>query len=216
MNTMTRCSVVRGSLGQVAPGALARPYIADAAGTTATVWVGQGFVGAPETILPQNAWNDRLVEVSDVVEAQMSRLSETALLASSFYNSVTKQRSLYLAPVEQACAPFHIWGDLVGKAGFDLKDAPRTWDAFRGFFKPMQAALRAKGTGLGSGAGRTGVGPVSCRCHQDDAGCGRGQGVQTCRRDRREVHLRVDWPRRRAPEEPLDTFRVGMDVQIQK
>jgi multiple sugar transport system substrate-binding protein len=188
--------VVRGSLGLITTGALARPYIADAAGTTATVWAGQGFVqeedaafqktvadyeklsgnkieysimpfqalnqkaisaltsgevpdlifhAAPETILPQNAWNDRLVDVSDVVEVQKSRLSETALLSSSFYNSVTKQRSFYLAPVKQACAPFHIWGDLVRKAGFDLKDAPKTWDAFWDFFKPMQAALRAKG-----------------------------------------------------------------------
>jgi multiple sugar transport system substrate-binding protein len=103
------------------------------------------FHDAPATILPQNAWDDRLEDVSDIVEQQKAGLSETAVLASSFYNSVTKKRAFYMVPIKQACAPFHVWGDLVQKAGFDLKDAPKTWDAFWDFFKPMQAALRAKG-----------------------------------------------------------------------
>jgi multiple sugar transport system substrate-binding protein len=117
--------------------------------------------GAPETILPQNAWDDKLVDVSDVVEEYKSQLSETALLASSFYNSVTKRRSFYLAPVKQACAPFHIWGDLVTKAGFKLADAPKTWDAFWEFFKPVQTELRAKGMRkiYGTGLQITTVGP---------------------------------------------------------
>ncbi len=196
MTFVSRRSVIRGSLGVAATGILSRPYIANAAATTAVVWVVQGFVpeedeafkktvadyeklsgnkidysimpfmalnqktisaltsgtvpdlifhDAPASILPQNAWNDRLVDVSDVVESQKSRLSETAVLGSSFYNSVAKRRSYYLCPVKQACEPFHIWGDLVTKAGFNLADAPKTWDAFWSFFKPVQKELRAKG-----------------------------------------------------------------------
>jgi multiple sugar transport system substrate-binding protein len=196
MKNVSRRSVFTGSMGLVAAGALARPHIALATGSTAVVWAGQGFVqeedvafrktvadyekqsgnkielsimpftalnqktiaaltsgdvpdlifhGAPETILPQNAWDDKLVDVSDIVEPYRSRLSETALLASSFYNSATKKRAFYLAPVKQACAPFHIWGDLVRKAGFKLSDTPKTWDAFWDFFKPVQTALRAQG-----------------------------------------------------------------------
>jgi multiple sugar transport system substrate-binding protein len=103
------------------------------------------FHDAPATILPQNAWNDKLVDVSDIVEVYKSQLSETAILNSSFYNGATKKRAFYLVPVKQACAPFHIWGDLVTKAGLNLADAPKTWDAFWDFFKPTQAALRAKG-----------------------------------------------------------------------
>ena len=119
MNSMSRRSVIRGSLSLAATGALARPYIANAATATAIVWQVQGFVpeedaafrktvadyekasgnkielsvmpfmalnqkaisaitggdvpdlifhDAPATILPQNAWNDKLVDVSDVVE----------------------------------------------------------------------------------------------------------------------------------------------------
>jgi multiple sugar transport system substrate-binding protein len=41
--------------------------------------------------------------------------------------------------------PFHIWNSLVEKAGFKLSDAPKTWDAFWDFFKPMQKELRGKG-----------------------------------------------------------------------
>jgi multiple sugar transport system substrate-binding protein len=196
MERMGRRSMIRGSLGVAATGILARPYIANAAATTATVWQVQGFVpeedaafrktvadyekasgnkiensimpfmalnqkaisaitsgsvpdiifhDAPATILPQFAWNDKLVDVSDVVEAQKSKLSETALLNASFYNSVTKRRAFYLAPVKQACAPFHVWGDLVAKAGLKLADAPKTWDAYWSFFKPAQKELRAKG-----------------------------------------------------------------------
>ena len=103
------------------------------------------FHDAPATILPQNAWDNKLVDVSDVVESLSSQFSETALLNSTFYNSATKQRSFYMVPIKQAVAPLHIWGDLVAKAGFRLSDAPKTWDAFWDFFKPVQKELRAKG-----------------------------------------------------------------------
>lgn len=103
------------------------------------------FHDAPTTLLPQNAWDDKLEDISDVVETQKSKLSATALLNASFYNSRTKKRAFYLAPIKQACAPFHIWGDLVVKAGFDLKNAPKTWDAFWDFLKPVQTSLRSKG-----------------------------------------------------------------------
>jgi multiple sugar transport system substrate-binding protein len=103
------------------------------------------FMDAPYTILPQNAWDNKLVDLNDIVEPNKSKLTETALLNSTYYNAVTKQRSFYLAPVKQSTSPFHIWGDLVTKAGFKLSDAPKTWDAFWDFFKPMQKELRAKG-----------------------------------------------------------------------
>ena len=101
---------------------------------------------APSTILPQNAWNDKIGgRQRRRRAAQVASSAHTALLSSSYYNSVTKQRGYYLAPLSQGAEPFHIWGDLVEKAGFKLSDAPKTWDAFWDFFKPMQKPLRAKG-----------------------------------------------------------------------
>src|SRR6516165_342712 len=43
MDRLTRRSMLRGSIGLAAAGAIARPYVANAAATTATVWWVQGF-----------------------------------------------------------------------------------------------------------------------------------------------------------------------------
>ena len=184
------------ALGIAAGATLGRPYIANAAAKTATVWVNQGFVpqedeafrkvaadymkesgnkldysimpfmaqnqktisaltsgdvpdlifmDAPATILPQNAWQTKIVDVTDVVTPYESQLTETAKLCSAFHNKTTGKRSYYLCPIKQACVPFHIWGSLVEQAGLKLSEAPNTWDAFWDFFKPAQKALRAKG-----------------------------------------------------------------------
>ena len=197
MSTLSRRSVLRGSVSLVAAATLGCPYVANAAAKTATVWWTQGFVReeddaferlvveyqkqsgnvidhslvpfaplmqkivsaltsgdvpdvlthdiAEQAVVPQNAWNDKLVDLTDVVETQKQHYHPTALLASQYYNNVTKKRSYYYAPYKMAVLPFHIWGSLVEQAGFKLSDAPKTWDAFWDFFKPMQKELRAKG-----------------------------------------------------------------------
>ncbi|HZK88661.1 MAG TPA: ABC transporter substrate-binding protein [Stellaceae bacterium] len=91
------------------------------------------------------AYQDKLIDVSDVVETQKAQYSETALLSADCYNSVSKRRSYYGVPYVGATLPFHVWNSLVEKAGYKLADAPKTWDAFWDFFKPMQAKLRAQG-----------------------------------------------------------------------
>src|SRR5215470_6556064 len=197
MARLDRRSLLRGSLGAAAVASLGRPFLANAAATTVTVWWPQGFVKeedigfravvegyekasgnkvdhtlipfaplmqkivgaltigdvpdvmshdtAPATVIPQNAWNDRLVDLSDVVGAQKAHYHPTALLASQYYNNVTKKRSVYYAPFKTSVSPFHIWNSLVEKAGYRISDAPKTWDAFWDFFKPMQKKLRDKG-----------------------------------------------------------------------
>src|SRR5712671_1938460 len=139
MARLTRRSVIRGSIGLVAAGTLARPYIANAAATTAEVWWVQGFVqeedvafkkivadyekasgnkidyriipfapgrqkivaamtsgivpdmftNNPAEIVAIYAWDDRLVDVSEVVETQKEEYSETSLLNTYCYNNVT-------------------------------------------------------------------------------------------------------------------------------
>ena len=92
---------------------------------------------ADQAILPQNAWDDKMVEVSDVVETQKDNYSPSVYLASQYYNNATKKRGAYFIPYKTAVLPFHIWNSLVEKAGFKMADAPNTWDAFWDFFKPM-------------------------------------------------------------------------------
>jgi multiple sugar transport system substrate-binding protein len=194
MTHITRRAVLRSSLAVAAAGSLARPFIANAAAKTATVWWTQGFVPEEDTafkkvvedyqkqsgntidyslipfaplmqkivsaitssdvpdlishdindavLVPQNAWDDKIVDATDVIEAQKDKLHPTILLGTQYYNNVSKKRGTYLIPFKTACVPLHIWSSLVEKAGFKVADAPKTWDAFWDFFKPMQPKLR--------------------------------------------------------------------------
>jgi multiple sugar transport system substrate-binding protein len=195
MSGLNRRSMLRSSLAIAAGAALARPYIANAAATTATAWMVQGFAheedvamkkiiadyekesgntidytivpyaphrqkvisamtsGTVPDLFPANpaevaalfAWQGKLVDVSDVVATQKAHYNNTALLSAYCYNNETKQRGFYGVPSTGATFIFHIWNSLVEKAGYKLSDAPKTWDAFWDFFKPVQNKLRAQG-----------------------------------------------------------------------
>jgi multiple sugar transport system substrate-binding protein len=213
MARLTRRSLIRDSLGLMTVGALAQPYIAKAAATTAEVWWPQGFVPEEDTaikkivadyekasgnkielsiapfapqrqkivaamqtgtvpdLFPNNpgeiialyAWDDKLVDVGDVIEPQKGQFVDTALLNSYCYNKAEKKRSYYGVPVTTGCLPNHIWRPLVEKAGFNMEDIPKTWDAFYDFFKEVHKKLRAQGIrnvyGLGLNVTTNGVDP---------------------------------------------------------
>jgi multiple sugar transport system substrate-binding protein len=99
----------------------------------------------PSEILQIYGWQDRWVDVSDVVETQKSLYSETALSSAQAYNNVTKKRSTYGVPLRAAVVPCHIWKSLVEKAGMKIADLPKTWDAYFDFFKKVQDSLRKQG-----------------------------------------------------------------------
>ena len=103
------------------------------------------FHDAPENFLPQNAWDDKLVDVTDVITPHESQLSETAKLCSTFYNRAAKKRSYYLCPIKQGATPFHVWGNLVERAGLKMADIPKDWDGVWSYLKQAQAPLRSKG-----------------------------------------------------------------------
>lgn len=195
MELVTRRSVLRASAALAASGALARPHIANAAATTATVWWTQGFIQAEDvafrklaadyektsgnkldfTIVPYaplrqkevsaitshvvpdvmeaadyffvalNAWNDSLLDVTDVVETQKSHFMDIATRSMYNYNRAQKKRSYFGVPMKASAATFHIWKSLVEKAGHKVSDIPNKWDEFIDFFKPMQKVLRDKG-----------------------------------------------------------------------
>jgi multiple sugar transport system substrate-binding protein len=195
MTALSRRSVLRGSLVAAAAGLLARPYVANAAATTAEVWWAQGFVpeedagfkkvvadygkasgntidlsivpfaplrqkivsavtsgvvpdmlyATPGEITALYAWDDKLVDVSDVVESQKEEFVETALLSAYCYNSIEKKRSYYGVPFTMDVLPNHIWRPLIEKAGYKMEDIPKTWDAYYDFFKEVQKKLRAQG-----------------------------------------------------------------------
>src|SRR5437773_3614206 len=103
------------------------------------------FPSNPTEAIALFAWDDKLVDVSDVVATQREEFTETALINMNCYNSVTKKRSFYGVPYTTAVSPNHVWRPLVEKAGYKIEDIPKTWDAFYDFFKGVQKGLRAKG-----------------------------------------------------------------------
>ena len=195
MRNLTRRSVLRSSLAFGAAGTLARPYIANAAATTAEIWWVQGFAKEEDAafikmvteyqkasgnkidyslipfapmrqkvvsaiqsgVVPDimntpdlefgalNSWNDKLLDVSDIVETQKKDFIPIAIDSCFLYNGVTKRRSYTVVPLRITGWPFHIWGPMVEKAGYKISDLPNTWDAFLDFFKPVQDKLRAEG-----------------------------------------------------------------------
>src|SRR4051795_10550009 len=100
---------------------------------------------SPTEISALYAWDDKLLDVGDVIETQKAEYTETALASAFNYNSATKKRAYYLVPYTSAALPNHIWRPLVEKAGFSMEDIPQTWDAYYDFFKEVQKKLRAKG-----------------------------------------------------------------------
>jgi multiple sugar transport system substrate-binding protein len=117
----------------------------------------------PGEIVQLYAYQDKWVDVSDVVETQKSQFSDTALQAVQAYNNVTKKRAMYGVPLRAGVVPCHIWKSLVEKAGMKIEDLPKTWDAYFDFFKKVQDNLRKQGErkvyGLGFQVTSNGVDP---------------------------------------------------------
>jgi multiple sugar transport system substrate-binding protein len=195
MPILTRRSLLCKSLGFSVATTLVRPYLANAASTTATVWWTQGFAeeedisfkkivadyeaasgntidysivpyapmrqkivsavtsgvvpdlfqNTPAEIIALYAWQDKLVDVTDIVETQREEYTETALLTVHCYNNAEKKRSYYGVPYTVGASMNHIWRPLVEKAGYQMSEIPKTWDAYYDFFKNVQKKLRAQG-----------------------------------------------------------------------
>ena len=111
------------------------------------------------------AWDDKLVDVSDVVETQKEEYTEASLLSAYCYNRVEKRRSYLWGAVHRSVSANHIWRSLVEKAGYKIEDIPKTWDDYYDFFKGVQKKLREQGVrnvyGLGFQVTTNGVDPNS-------------------------------------------------------
>jgi multiple sugar transport system substrate-binding protein len=96
-------------------------------------------------LLPQNAWNGRIVDVSDVVETQKGEYSKTALTAARLYDNVAHARSYFGVPLKQQALHNMVWKTLVESAGYKFEDIPKEWNQYYKFFEDVQKKLRAKG-----------------------------------------------------------------------
>jgi multiple sugar transport system substrate-binding protein len=102
-------------------------------------------ISSPVEAVVLFAWDDKLTDVTDIVETQKNLYTETALQTAFCYNNVTKKRSFYGVPYTQSVLMNHIWRPLVEKAGYKIEDIPKTWNAYYDFFGEAQKKLRSQG-----------------------------------------------------------------------
>lgn len=101
--------------------------------------------GKVETLIPSLAWDDQLVDVSDVLAPLKDIYDKEAIASVQYRNAETQQTSEYAAPVSQQTIHLHYWKPLVEQAGFSSDDIPQDWEQFWQFWKDIQDQLRSQG-----------------------------------------------------------------------
>ena len=102
-------------------------------------------VTADRFLVPRAAWDDKLIDVSDVIDSQKHEFHQTALDSSRFYNQALKKSSYYTVPIKCSTLMEEVWRPLIEDAGFSDSDIPKTQDAYYDFFQVVQDKLRSKG-----------------------------------------------------------------------
>ena len=75
------------------------------------------FQNTPAEVIALYAWDNRLVDLSDVIDTQKMQYTRTALLTVNCYNNVEKKRSFYGVPYTVGASMNHIWRPLLERPG---------------------------------------------------------------------------------------------------
>jgi multiple sugar transport system substrate-binding protein len=120
-------------------------------------WIGEN--------IGQWAFDDRLVDLSDIVGHFSDLFDPDALDSEMLLNAKTGQEALYALPLARSSNHVHVWKSLLQQAGLSLADVPREWEAFWAFWcaRVQPAVRRATGGGdiwgvalpMSAGAGDT-------------------------------------------------------------
>jgi multiple sugar transport system substrate-binding protein len=104
------------------------------------------------------AFEGRLEDLSDIVEANKSRFTPSTYETALLYNDKAKKRAYYAFPLKQQTLHIQYWGDMLQQAGFKSTDIPKDWKGFWSFWcdKVQPASRKATGArtyGIGSPMG---------------------------------------------------------------
>lgn len=96
-------------------------------------------------LLPQLAWQGKLVDVSSVIEPVRQEYSQDALRSVFYFNAQEQKRAYYAAPISQQTTHIHYWKDLLEQSGGNPKQIPQQWSAFWQSWETAQDSLRQQG-----------------------------------------------------------------------
>jgi multiple sugar transport system substrate-binding protein len=91
------------------------------------------------------AYEDKLLEISDVINPIRDRFTEGSLIATQYLNGKTGKKGTYTFPIMQHGVVIHYWLDMLEAAGFKESDVPKQWKPFWDFWGEVQKRLRDKG-----------------------------------------------------------------------
>ena len=95
------------------------------------------------TIIPRLAWNNQLVDVSDVILPIQDKYSLNALVGVNYRNRENNKRSYYAVPLMQSAIHIHYWEDLLINAVGERRDTiPKDWQNFWEFWVQAQDKLQ--------------------------------------------------------------------------
>lgn len=96
-----------------------------------------------QIIAPVLAWQDKLLDLSDLIQPIESKFYPDVLPQTFYWNQVRGERSYYAIPLGKSDAYLHYWKDSLAKVGYSEADIPRDWNLFWEFWKTAQTELRS-------------------------------------------------------------------------
>jgi multiple sugar transport system substrate-binding protein len=91
------------------------------------------------------AWDDKLEDLTDVIESEKAEFHHIAILGSRYYNAKLQKHSHYTVPIKCSTLMEQAWRPMIEEVGFTDADIPKTHDAYFDFFQTVHEKLRAKG-----------------------------------------------------------------------
>ncbi len=101
------------------------------AGDTPDIAFGATF---DSTSSPKWAYDDQLVDLSEIIAGREAEFNAPALNGATFLNGVTGKKALYGFPLGQVLRIFNYWKPMLEEAGYTEADIPKEWDAFWDFW----------------------------------------------------------------------------------
>lgn len=102
-------------------------------------------IGVDNSLAPKLAWQDQLLDLSEVMLPAQERYTSVALDQVFYHNQVRGEASYYALPLWQIEDYIHYWRPLIEKLGYGPTDVPMDWEPFWQFWRSAQTRLRAKG-----------------------------------------------------------------------
>ena len=104
------------------------------------------YSGAADlTIIPRLAWNNQLVDLSEVIADIQDHYGKQVLAGVNYQNKVTGDRHYYALPIMQSAIHIHYWQDILNQLGIKPSSIPQDWQEFWQFWLQVQNTLHQNG-----------------------------------------------------------------------